>query len=64
MSLATPSNCSAIKDAHLVAQAALLLAERAYAEGNAQEAEHLVNVAHRLFGAMFDVPCLARPMPN
>ncbi len=45
-----------IARAHLVAQAALVLAERAYAAGEAEDAVHLVDVAHRLFGAALEQP--------
>ena len=38
----------------LVAHAALVLAERAYADGKAEDAAHLVDVAHRLFGAAME----------
>lgn len=41
-------------EAHLVAQAALVLAEQAYADGNPEDAAHLVDVAHRLFGAALE----------
>ena len=40
--------------ARLVAHAALVLAERAYADGKAEDAAHLVDVAHRLFGAAME----------
>jgi hypothetical protein len=39
---------------HTVAHAALALAERAYADGKADDAAHLVEIAHRLFGAAFE----------
>ena len=43
-----------LSQAHLVAQAALVLAERAYAAGQSEDAVHLVDVAHRLFGAALE----------
>ena len=45
-----------IAPAHLVAQAALVLAERAYAAGKSEDAVHLVDMAHRLFGAALEQP--------
>ena len=54
MMLFDPSHDRTSKDAHQVAQAALILAEQAYARGNADDAAHLVDVAHRLFGAALE----------
>jgi hypothetical protein len=42
------------KGNHSVAHAALVLAERAYADGKSEDAVHLVEIAHRLFGAAFE----------
>lgn len=64
MDMSTPTNCTVARDAHLVAHAALVLAERAYADGNAQEAERLVDVAHRLFDAMLDARAPTISLPN
>ena len=49
-------NTRPTSSAHIVAHAALVLAERAYANGNAEDAAHLVDVAHRLFGAALESP--------
>ncbi len=58
MLLSSPSESAAFNSAHLVAQAALVLAERAYADGHAEDAARLVDVAHRLFGAVCEWPGL------
>ncbi len=49
-------NTRPIAPAHLVAHAALVLAERAYAAGKSEDAVQLVDVAHRLFGAALEQP--------
>ncbi len=49
-------NMRPVPRAHLVAHAALVLAERAYAAGKSEDAVHLVDVAHRLFGAALEQP--------
>ena len=41
-------------DAHTVAHAAIALAERAHAQGQDQEAIHLIEMAHRLFSAALE----------
>ena len=56
MVITDPSKPVALTNARLVAQAALVLAERAYADGNPEDAAHLVDVAHRLFGAVCEWP--------
>ena len=46
-------------NAHQIAHAALLLAEQAYAQGKAEDAAYLVDVAHRLFGASMEAAAFA-----
>ena len=56
MLLTVPAKSGVPDNARLVAHAALLLAEQAYANGQSEDAAHLIDVAHRLFGAAFEWP--------
>jgi hypothetical protein len=56
MGVVDTSKARPIAPAHLVAHAALVLAERAYAAGKSEDAVQLVDVAHRLFGAALEHP--------
>ena len=43
-----------LNDAHRVAYAAIALAERAHADGQAEDAIHLIDMAYRLFSASLE----------
>ena len=64
MVMTDPSTSGMRNEARLVAQAALVLAERAYADGNAEDAAQLVDVAHRLFGAACQWPGFMPQLAN
>ncbi len=64
MGVIEPLKSRPLPRAHLVAHAALVLAERAYAAGKAEDAVHLVDVAHRLFGAALEQPGFVPARPH